>query len=213
MSAPIVRFRCYRCDQLLGVSASKVGRTATCPRCRAELLVPTPEAEPVESVAPESAIEPPAPVPAGSFDFPAQAPSTPERLSGDPVLEFDLGSIEIAPTRLVDPVIRRESSPFRASTDVAPPFSAELLVQPPETAPFIPDEIIAAEIRLDPPRVVDRDIASRRGRGREVTLSPSVVTAWMFFVLLGLALSFVGGLLVGHYLWISPPTATAAARP
>jgi hypothetical protein len=221
MSAAIVRFRCYRCDQLLGVSASKVGKTATCIRCHAELQVPAPEDEPIEVQAPEprsEAPEPaqvaskPDPIPAEPAPTLVQSPDPSERLAGDPVGEFDLGSIEIAPTRLFDPAIRRESPPFRVANEAVEPFSADLLIPPPEKAPFIPEDTVAAEIRIEPPRVVDRSVASRRNRDREVVLSSSVVAAWMFFLLLGLALSFVGGLLVGHYLWRTPTDPAAAAR-
>jgi hypothetical protein len=34
-----------------------------------------------------------------------------------------------------------------------------------------------------------------------VILPASVVLAWSLFVLLGIALSFIAGLMVGHFLW------------
>ena len=37
-----LRFRCYRCNQLMGTSAKRVGTTVTCPHCKAELKVPGP---------------------------------------------------------------------------------------------------------------------------------------------------------------------------
>jgi phage FluMu protein Com len=35
-----IKFRCYRCNKLLGVPARKVGSTVACPQCKAELQVP-----------------------------------------------------------------------------------------------------------------------------------------------------------------------------
>ena len=43
MSDDHLRFRCYRCNQLLGVSFRKAGTVISCPRCAADLKVPRPE--------------------------------------------------------------------------------------------------------------------------------------------------------------------------
>ena len=45
-----------------------------------------------------------------------------------------------------------------------------------------------------PPGTANRPI-------REVVLPASVVLAWSLFVLAAIALSFLAGLLVGHFLW------------
>ncbi len=42
MAGVPVKFRCYRCNQLLGVSRTKVGAIVACPKCAAELVVPEP---------------------------------------------------------------------------------------------------------------------------------------------------------------------------
>ena len=39
MANPI-KFRCFQCNQLLGVSRSKAGEVVSCPKCAAELIVP-----------------------------------------------------------------------------------------------------------------------------------------------------------------------------
>jgi hypothetical protein len=36
---------------------------------------------------------------------------------------------------------------------------------------------------------------------REVTLPASVVLAWSLFGLIGIATSFLAGLMIGHYIW------------
>ena len=35
-----IKFRCYQCSQLLGVSRSRSGKTVNCPKCGAGLVVP-----------------------------------------------------------------------------------------------------------------------------------------------------------------------------
>ncbi|MGA2705788.1 MAG: hypothetical protein ABSH35_32495 [Isosphaeraceae bacterium] len=49
-----LRFRCYRCNQLLGVSSRKAGTVISCPRCAAELKVPRPEEQTVTADASRS---------------------------------------------------------------------------------------------------------------------------------------------------------------
>ena len=48
-----LKFRCYRCNQLLGASSRRVGTVTSCPRCRAELEVPRPD-EPATSAEADS---------------------------------------------------------------------------------------------------------------------------------------------------------------
>ena len=45
-----LKFRCYRCNQLLGASWRRAGKVISCPRCSAELEVPRPD-EPATSAA------------------------------------------------------------------------------------------------------------------------------------------------------------------
>ena len=44
MASVKIRFRCYRCNQLLGAGSSKIGQVIQCPKCGADLLVPPPSA-------------------------------------------------------------------------------------------------------------------------------------------------------------------------
>ncbi len=56
-----IKFRCYKCNKLLGVPNRKVGSIVSCPQCRAELRVPRLEAavEPsVPGAAAEVAVDP-----------------------------------------------------------------------------------------------------------------------------------------------------------
>ena len=54
-----IKFRCVQCNQLLGVSPSKVGSVVSCPRCAVELIVPEADDPPEVPRAPE-----PEPIPA-----------------------------------------------------------------------------------------------------------------------------------------------------
>lgn len=47
MSQETVKFRCTQCAQLLGISARKAGKRIRCPKCGAELIVPSLEPGPV----------------------------------------------------------------------------------------------------------------------------------------------------------------------
>jgi hypothetical protein len=54
-------------------------------------------------------------------------------------------------------------------------------------------------IEIDTPslRTTDRELPPLR----EVVLPASVVLAWSLFGLIGIATSFIAGLMVGHYFW------------
>src|SRR5689334_23096757 len=46
MAEDRLKFRCYRCNQLLSASPKRVGTEISCPRCKAELVVPRINLEP-----------------------------------------------------------------------------------------------------------------------------------------------------------------------
>src|SRR5262249_34367603 len=45
MPAELLKFRCYRCNQLLAVAPARAGTGVACPRCKAELQIPAVESE------------------------------------------------------------------------------------------------------------------------------------------------------------------------
>ena len=67
MANPI-KFRCFRCNQLLGVSRTKAGEVVSCPKCAAELIVPE-----LEEVAQQLSAGP-----ASAFESGGMAPSRAE---------------------------------------------------------------------------------------------------------------------------------------
>jgi phage FluMu protein Com len=55
LAADRLKFRCYRCNQLLASAPGKAGAVVTCPKCKAELQVPAPEPSVLAEVAPRQA--------------------------------------------------------------------------------------------------------------------------------------------------------------
>jgi len=110
-------------------------------------------------------------------------------------------------------------------------FSAEALLPPPETSPVFapadgyssapesiaapsglvpappplptPEAVVVPPIQFETPSILPPSAEPRRIH--EVTLPASVVLAWSLFVLASVAMSFIAGLLVGHFLWSHAP--------
>jgi hypothetical protein len=82
---------------------------------------------------------------------------------------------------------------LRPETPSASPAAAPL---PPLLAPLSPD---VPPIEIEPPslRASARDLPPIR----EVVLPAGAVLAWSLFGLIGIATSFIAGLMVGHYFW------------
>ena len=112
MTEEPIKFRCYKCNKLLGVPARKVGSIVSCPQCQAELQVPRLETavEPsAPSAAPEIAVEPSPSAPPSSpaVTIPTDFPTEPSG-SGPAVDDALLVAIQVEP-----PSIRR--APTRPS--------------------------------------------------------------------------------------------------
>jgi hypothetical protein len=67
--------------------------------------------------------------------------------------------------------------------------------------PLAPPNIDAPPIKIEPPTILPpgREIRPIR----EVVLPASAVLAWSLFALFGIATSFIAGLMIGHYLWLT----------
>ena len=75
-----------------------------------------------------------------------------------------------------------------------------LFRSPAPSPPLLPPvslEIPPIEIEPTSLRTTDRELPPLR----EVVLPASVVLAWSLFGLIGIATSFIAGLMVGHYFW------------
>ena len=271
MAIERLKFRCYRCNQLLGATPNKAGSVVTCPKCSAELLIPVPELRTDES----SEVQPKAPAP--SRAKPRAEPRT--KAEPDVTASVESTAVATAVQTVSKPRPCRRRWPSTTSRRLPPDlidlkpedlrveaeFFESLARQPPapvaERAPWPPPEVLEARhapkrtLRsrrlarswrppsfrrpprrcpaagstetvdlsparvepLAPPPVPQRAEAALIGasieiehptilppgteirRVREVVLPASVVLSWSLFVLLGIALSFVAGLLMGHF--------------
>ncbi len=273
MAIERLKFRCYRCNQLLGATPNKAGSVVTCPKCSAELLIPVPDLRPDESgeVQPDApapprpktraeprpkpdvdltaplettavatavqAVSQPIPRATSADDLAAMLPPDlidlrPEDLRVEAEFFESLARQPLAPPpvqerapwpppEVFEAPIRTESftalspAPPVIATPVVPP-AAEVppatvtqtvnlapVPEEPLTPPPVPQRVeaalIGAAIEIEHPTILPPGTEIRRVR--EVVLPASVVLSWSLFVLLGIALAFVAGLLMGHFLW------------
>jgi hypothetical protein len=268
MATDRLKFRCYRCNQLLASAANKAGTVVSCPKCQADLVVPAPE--------PQSGSEPELPVrpmaepqlakietgvaPRAQSDDPyignlasSRTATVEQAARPEPDRSFvnDISAMippDLADLRPEDLRVEAEffqsltreparppapdpapwpapespspsfgfetpiftspapvvSEPVRATRTVeeapALPRTVDLAPRPPEIPKPTPEvPTIGPQIEIEPPTILPP--SHELGRVREVVLPASVVLAWSLFVLLGITLSFVAGLLMGHFLW------------
>ncbi len=200
----VIRFRCYRCNKLLGTSPARAGKTTTCPNCKAELIVPEPEdtekaalAEATRSLVPDLDDAPrvverdrdPDPSPSHDPTFSWEELDTAIFQAPGGPAPIDL------PISFAPPESRPEPEP-EPSPPADPPPAPPVVTPatpPPPASVAVPD--IAVEVA---PIVVDR---GRRRRPGEVVLTQSVITSWAAFMLLALGISFIAGVVVGHFVW------------
>ncbi len=64
-------------------------------------------------------------------------------------------------------------------------------------------DVVVPPIQLDTSHILPP--VSEARRIREVTLPATVVLAWSLFVLASVAMSFIAGLMIGHFLWRTTP--------
>ena len=190
-----IKFRCGQCNQLLGVSPSKVGSVVSCPRCAVELMVPEaddpsevprdPEPEAIPSILSSLVLD--------RLD-PLEG-LRPEDIRVEPGL-LDLGRARREPR----PIERAPAWSPEPPAPEPPPFvlTPEALAGPQFEAPPRPDEEVLPPIQTEPVAIRPSRPTTR---ARDITLPRSVVTAWSLFVLLALGMAFAAGLLAGHFLW------------
>jgi phage FluMu protein Com len=261
MAIERLKFRCYRCNQLLAVAPSKAGTIVSCPKCQADLLIPSPEppAKEAEESRPKAEVQRPRKVePAagsrsrseaaalrGASAAPAKAAPNPSflgELAG--AIPPDLADLRPEDLRVEaeffenltreppPPVV--EPAPWSMPGSLGAPFATESLfpsapassetAAPPESEPgpsqslsvttetvdrglAPPDKpppheqstAVVPPIEIEPPSILPPGTELRRIS--EVVLPAPVVLAWSLFVLAGIAMAFVAGLLIGHFLW------------
>jgi hypothetical protein len=222
MAGQPIKFRCFQCNQLLGVSRSKAGKVVNCPKCATGLIVPEPAEVPAAGAGPITG-ETPALVADIDSGVPIElADIRPEDIrvqSGDNWRSFPIDTD--APRAAMAPAPPAELPPFLAPLAPAAaarsaPYDLESMPTPqvaaaafsearpaaarvPFPAPAAAAEPVVPPIRLEPPSLVSERTPSLRAR--DIVLPRTVVASWSLFVLLAQALAFVAGLLAGHYLW------------
>jgi len=266
MATERLKFRCYRCNQLLAVAPNKAGTIVSCPKCQAELLIPAAEprtkgdgenlakaevdlrtktrtvsptrrearpwAQAEGADVPGSSQVPPKPAPVPGFLGeiagaipPDLADLRPEDLRVEAEFFETLTRVP-EPAPIVDPArwpvteslttsfSSEPPSPpatFPPATEIPPEMGpSPSFTVPPEPAGRVPGPFespapptqvspIVPQIEIEPPTILPPGTEIRRVS--EVILPASVVLAWSLFVLLGITLSFVAGLMMGHFLW------------
>ena len=224
-----IKFRCFHCNKLLGVSRSKAGATVACPECSADLIVP----EPTEPLArsPAEVMPEPSPDPVGvrpasgsqiapavvPWDNLGEAEDSRDALAPFPAIQIEPVSLRPDPPVRFKPVsspVADPSPPRDVATEAPVDFTK--LADAPRKAPDVESGVAIPGLaptvsRRD--KVAPREVAAsvREGATRrtDLTLPRLAVMLWSFLVLLAVVLAFTTGLLVGRFLWA--PSAIVAA--
>jgi hypothetical protein len=173
-----IRFRCAYCNQLLGIARRKAGTVVRCPTCAGQVVVPASDAAP----------EPEEPQPGG--DRPVFERSDFDELFNNPK----------PVTEAADPPTAGAASPRKqqegAAGTAAPPAES---AAPDEAWGTHADPDVEAEPIGIPPRGGPSGFqAPYRQAG--IVLSPTRATILTVVVVVGLAVAFAAGLLVGRFL-------------
>jgi hypothetical protein len=215
MANPI-KFRCFACNQLLGVSRSKAGEVVSCPKCAAELIVPeldevAPQLSSGAGAGAQTAFE------NGGMSAPRTSPSP--ALESGPSLDLldirpedirvEAGVVPISPPPYTyKPPGSEESEPEPEPRQAEPaPEVARLgtVIEPVPSPAYqvAPQPTVVPPIHTDEPLQAPqpRRAVAPPPRSRDLVIPRSVVTSWSLFVLLALGMTFLAGLLAGHYVW------------
>jgi DNA-directed RNA polymerase subunit RPC12/RpoP len=138
-----------------------------------------------EDIRVEPGLRPRPPAPSAASARAAAAPP----VSAEPPTEIDPGPL-ILEVEETEPA--RSPSPGQSATVVTTP-------RPPRPDPVAPAPAIA--IAPATPMGLPARSTAASPRARDLLIPRSVVGAWSLFVLLALAMSFLAGLLAGHYVW------------
>ena len=216
-----IRFRCFQCNKLLGVSRSKAGAVVACPQCSAELVVPeaagtaspTPSPDPMPTETPKSSpsssrIEPVVVL----WDATPSSEGSSDVDPAFPAVQLEPVSLRAEPAARSRPALRAAKSSSRddgEAVDVAAaiPLPRAVVASPPAEPGMIPTLVVAYEspslrdepgLRGDPARISPRERSVRRD---DVVFPRTALILWSFLVLLALVFAFAAGLLAGRFLW------------
>jgi hypothetical protein len=199
MAKAVLKFRCYRCDKLLGISPAQAGKTTTCPKCQADLIVPETE------LAPDADLREAARALVPNLDESATINAPESRPQHEPGFSW-----EDLDATIFETAAEANAIDLGIATAPAEPPKPDPVPEPvPEpaplpVAPIVPIVETPAPVELPAINVeapVVRTERTPRYRPGEVVLTQGVIASWSVFMLLALAISFVAGVFVGHYLW------------
>ncbi len=224
MAGVPIKFRCFRCSQLLGVSPTKVGSVVSCPKCAAELVVPEP-VEPTgssEGNGPALIHDLAGPSPSPSYYSPPRESTgaidsglpldyldmRPEDIRVEPGLHVDVPPSPRPATVVMPSPVDDDPSP---APEPPPRYDDRPRPEPARTA--APTQIMAAPvlaeeedsilppIQIESPTVRPPRAAPAPPRPRDLILPRSVVASWSLLVLVAVGFAFIAGLFAGHYVW------------
>jgi len=119
-----LRFRCYKCNQLLSATRKKAGTVIACPRCKAELKVPEPQEE-----AASAGASPTAPNDRSRPGSRAETAGSPPSWGSAPLPSF----MEEIAAAIPDELASLRPEDIRVEAEFA-----DLVVTTPESAPPLP---------------------------------------------------------------------------
>ena len=236
-----LKFRCYQCNQLLASAPGKAGSIVSCPRCKADLVVPAAEslvssqteATPADrqSGAVASTLKPQKASSAAAYPDDTAAAAIPADLADlrpeDLRVEAEFfesltrGPQSANASQPASPAAWEPATPYQAPdpgpvappTDrpfpeivlsAAPPGRAEVRSPTPwlaaDSGPPARPNLEVPPIEIEPVSILPSGAKQIRS-AHEVVLPASVVLAWSVFGMIGIATSFLAGLMVGHYFW------------
>jgi hypothetical protein len=207
MAVVPIKFRCFRCQQLLGVSRSKAGAVVSCTKCGAELIVPDPsDPAPTDQTTTESIGEPTSPGVGAGID------------RGISLDDLDIRPEDIRVQPGTDALVPKQTPSFSVAVEEleaepeeeeSPDHVGVLIAEKPIPAPEpasqqvrATEPVVNPPIRIEVPRERTRRVEPAPSvRSRDLTVPRSVMAAWSLFVILALGFAFIAGLLAGHYVW------------
>ena len=130
MAAERLKFRCYRCSQLLSVSPNRAGTVVSCPKCKADLLIPAGESQPEADAL------------GCARNLVETRSKTEVDLRRRPDAEARAGAeVESGTGETAEPA-RPEDSPWAAISAQSPPSPGSVVGLPDELAAMIPPDLV-----------------------------------------------------------------------
>lgn len=180
MPSSAFTFRCPHCKKLLGASRSSIGSAVDCPRCKAELAVPSPEE----------------PTPSPSFLTRSQQEKKPGS-APPPAFEPFLPDLNIED----DPYSLRGDSASRSQrVGSAPNSRTDTKTPDPEPSSFSGEVAASTEPYSASTTSQVVPLGAPLARRNDILLPRTALVLWSFITLAALIFAFAAGFLAGRHL-------------